>query len=202
MTDAGYAGAGIYTTAQAEYSEAYAGDDDGEHVMLVCWVAVGQTYPDSRATDYLGGAPYEAHSCFYDEGGNGLALKSKFDSHLFCVTQPTDFSNAECYGAMPGVEPDFDELVVKEERQVLPLAVVRYVRGPQAPADAADAAAAAVAAAAAAAATVPAALLLPPPAAPTHVCGRRCRCRPVRARRTCRRRPGWWRPGPARGRGA
>jgi hypothetical protein len=35
---------------------------------------------------------------------------------------------------MPGVQPDFDELVVKEERQVLPLAVVRYVRDPQAPA--------------------------------------------------------------------
>ena len=39
-TDAGYAGAGIHTTAQAGYSEAYARDDDGEHVMLLCWVQV------------------------------------------------------------------------------------------------------------------------------------------------------------------
>jgi hypothetical protein len=125
MTDPGFAGAGIYTTAQSEYSEAYAGDDDGEHVMLLCWVAVGLTYPISRATDYVaaernvfGTEEAPVHSTFYDKGGNGIALKSKFDSHLFCVTQPTDFSAQGCFCAMPDDEPDFDELVVKEGWQV------------------------------------------------------------------------------------
>jgi hypothetical protein len=87
-TDAGYAGAGIHTTAQAGYSEAYARDDDGEHVMLLCWVAVGLIVPDFARHCFAPGAPYEARGAFYDQGGNVQALKSTFDSHLSCITQP------------------------------------------------------------------------------------------------------------------
>ena len=65
-TDNGYAGAGIYATRQAEYAEAYAAGA-GEHVMFIWWVAVGQTYPISRRTDYPNkGARYESMCHFYD----------------------------------------------------------------------------------------------------------------------------------------
>ena len=63
-----------------------------------------------------------------DQTGSGKALKPGFDSHLFSITQPSDFSNLSCYGVMHDNEPDFDEMCVKEEKQVLPLALVRYRR--------------------------------------------------------------------------
>ena len=71
-----------------------------------------------------GDARRAAHSRFFDKKGEGMALKSGFDAHWFCVTQPdrNNLNDVECY--VPGNDdfpPCYDELVVKEQNQVLPL---------------------------------------------------------------------------------
>merc|ERR1719463_968689 len=50
-TDPGFAGAGIYTTFQAEYAAAYSGMTDSS-VMVLCCCAAGNIYPISRSSDY------------------------------------------------------------------------------------------------------------------------------------------------------
>ena len=134
-TDPGYAGAGVYTTVQAEYAGLYS-QMTGSSVMILCCCAASNIYPISRAKDYK--APYNkeyygdrgaAHSCFF--AGEGAALKPGFDAHWFCVTQPEEGSivDVECY--VPdddSYRPCYDELVVKEEKQVLPIAIIRFGR--------------------------------------------------------------------------
>ena len=56
-----------------------------------------------------------------------MALKSGFDAHWFCVAQPHRDSivDVECY--VPDDDrfpPCYDELVVKEQNQFLPMAVI------------------------------------------------------------------------------
>jgi hypothetical protein len=134
-TDAGYAGAGIYTAIQAEYAAMYS-----EGVIILCCCVASNIYPISRNMDYE--KPYDsvyydgdgraAHSRFHDKGfddkeGGGMALKPGFDAHWFCVTQPdrNTLNDVECY--VPGDDrfpPCYDELVVKEGKQVLPIAVI------------------------------------------------------------------------------
>ena len=94
--------------------------------MILCCCAAGNIYPISRAKDYK--APHDteyyaprgaAHSVFF--AGQGAALKPGFDAHWFCVTQPQRDSTAdvECY--VPEDDrfpPCYDEIVVKEEKQV------------------------------------------------------------------------------------
>ena len=113
----------------------------GSKVMVLCCCAVGNVYPISRATDYKApndkeyygagrGAP---HSKFYDgTNKSGFALKPGYDAHWFCVSQPRRGSivDVECY--IPDDErfpPCYDEIVVKEEKQVLPIAIVRFGSG-------------------------------------------------------------------------
>ena len=132
-TDPGFAGAGIYTTIQAEYAAMYSGA-----VIILCCCAASNIYPISRRSDYekphdleYYGPRGAAHSRFYDtknehEGG-GMALKSGFDAHWFCVAQPHQDSivDVECYVPSDGrFPPCYDELVVKEQNQVLPIAVI------------------------------------------------------------------------------
>ena len=56
-------------------------------------------------------------------------MKPGFDAHWFCVTQPTrgSITDVECYVLGDDrFKPCYDEIVVKEEKQVLPLAIVRF----------------------------------------------------------------------------
>ena len=87
-----YAGAGIYTTVQAEYAALYS-DMSGSKTMILCVVAVSNVYPISRSADYAPpldtayfapGRRSAGHSKFY--AGTGAALKPGFDAHWFTVT--------------------------------------------------------------------------------------------------------------------
>ena len=114
---------------QCRYAALYS-QMSGSKVMVLCCCAVGNVYPISRATDYK--PPHEVeyygtgrkapHSKFYDgTNKSGFALKPGYDAHWFCVAQPKRGSivDVECY--VPGDErfpPCYDELVVKEEKQV------------------------------------------------------------------------------------
>ena len=54
-------------------------------------------------------------------------MKSGFDAHWFCVAQPHrgSIADVECY--VPDDDrfpPCYDELVVKEQNQLLPMAVI------------------------------------------------------------------------------
>ena len=56
-------------------------------------------------------------------------MKPGFDAHWFCVTQPTrgSITDVECYVLGDDkFKPCYDEIVVKEEKQVLPIAVVHF----------------------------------------------------------------------------
>jgi len=138
-TDKGYFGAGIYSTLQASYAMKYAEgtypgatalppNADGEHCLLLCWVAVGNVYPISRDKDYHSYSPF---SHFHHQD-NGLALKPGFDSHCACVwLDESSFYQAAKYHLE---KKDFDysskelvdEIVVKESAQILPYCIVYY----------------------------------------------------------------------------
>ena len=128
--DNGYFGNGVYLTTCAQYACEYAngaidGADvatnaQGEHVVVASWVVPGLTYPLSRAVDYapgvtVGGSTY---SNFYQEPPAGpLALKPPFDSHYVAVQRGA----YQCFdGVRRNLEPDYDELVLKEAQQALP----------------------------------------------------------------------------------
>lgn len=132
-TDPGYAGAGIYSTVQAEYAALYSGMSRSR-TMVLCVCAVGNVYPISRSADYAMPCDtvFHGHSKFYS--GTGAALKPGYDAHWFCVHQPEEGSlaNVECY-LDPSHPAHYDEVVVKEEKQVLPIAVVRFAPTDEAP---------------------------------------------------------------------
>ena len=91
----------------------------------------GQGYLIQRKSDhssdvmYVVARPWTASDLFHpatcSAAGQGAALKPGFDAHWFCVTQPQRDSTAdvECY--VPEDDrfpPCYDEIVVKEEKQV------------------------------------------------------------------------------------
>jgi len=139
LIDKGYFGAGIYSTLQADYARSYAEgrffganpippNRDGEHCLLLCWVAVGNVYPISRDLDYDNYSPF---SNFFHRH-NGLALKPGFDSHCACVLlDETKFYQAAKYHLEKKQfdhDPKLlvDEIVVKESAQILPYCIVYY----------------------------------------------------------------------------
>ena len=74
---------------------------------------------------YVVAQPWTASDLFHpatcSAAGQGAALKPGFDAHWFCVTQPKRDSttDVECY--VPEDDrfpPCYDEIVVKEEKQV------------------------------------------------------------------------------------
>jgi len=147
-TDGGYFGGGIYLTPDLNYAALYANNPNTEYNILLCQVVVGLTYPVSRATDYEENDPSKPwsiskfHSAYpipeeaitrsLEGDGTELrealkkrydkALLAGFDSHFICVS-----SNAG-YQAVKLEDVEFFELVVKEEAQVLPFAVLYYDR--------------------------------------------------------------------------
>lgn len=133
ITDTGYFGAGIYSTLQANYATRYSTGtisgklnpttSKGEHVVVLCWIAVGNVYPISRSEDYL----KKTESVFFDRK-NGLALKPGFDSHCACISPFMEYQAAR-YDQKTNsfIDRDLrDEIVVKESSQVLPYCVVYF----------------------------------------------------------------------------
>ena len=125
----GYFGSGVYMTTSAQYAAGYATrvvhDDwrepnaNGEHVMLLCAVCIGLAYPISRATDYvqvqLNDTTQEL--CRYA----GASLVRQCDTHYIHISSKDRFhapANHRQY--------NFDELVVAQEAQVLPIAKVYF----------------------------------------------------------------------------
>jgi hypothetical protein len=124
ITDGGFFGRGPYFTPQAQYAAGYASglykpsgmdepDANGNYVMLLCLVGVGNVYPISRATDYHGGSQV---SVFNDN----KALMPGFDAHFVSV------SAARNYQAAGARRADYDELVTKQETQALPFCKVYF----------------------------------------------------------------------------
>ncbi len=136
-TDGGYFGAGIYTALQAQYAAGYASGlltgqpvsatPDGCYALLLCLVAVGNVYPVTRQHDYPAGSRVSVFHCSYPEGSaitsqfdrKDKALKAGFDGHIVAISEKRNYE-----AAMPGDHAVWDELVVAQERQILPLAIV------------------------------------------------------------------------------
>jgi hypothetical protein len=145
-TDGGYFGSGPYLTPQAGYAAQYATgeltgaalepNEGGEFVMLLCVVVLGNVYPLSREADYdrpddFGRRSVSKFHCAHPVPGVGpdadlakrddKALKPGFDGHFVSISVNRN------YQATPlGEDIDFDELVVKEDAQVLPLCKVYF----------------------------------------------------------------------------
>lgn len=121
-TDPGYFGRGIYLSPQARYALEYARTKPenaaGEHVILLCAVAIGLAYPVTRGADYQPGAQL---SNYFNRGLEGS-----------CDAQYTQVVEREINGVKhqttdhPG-KFDYEEVVVNERAQVLPIAKV-YVK--------------------------------------------------------------------------
>ena len=103
-------------------------------MVLLCVASVGNVYPISRS-DYdskdqyytTEGIPYATYSNFFDDRNrNGMALMPGFDAHWFTIHQPVlnDVTDCQCY-VPDKFPPSYDEVVVKEEKQFLPIAIVR-----------------------------------------------------------------------------
>mmetsp|Transcript_9267 Transcript_9267/g.19942 ORF Transcript_9267/g.19942 Transcript_9267/m.19942 type:complete len:188 (+) Transcript_9267:523-1086(+) len=133
-TDGGYFGAGVYTTLQAQYAAGYAAglfadqvvipNQDGCYAVLLCLAAVSNVYPVTRTHDYHAGSRMSVFHCNYPEGSavatrKDKALKAGFDGHMVAISEERDFE-----AAMPADRGVWDELVVEQERQLLPLAIV------------------------------------------------------------------------------
>jgi hypothetical protein len=139
--DRGFFGRGCYTTLQAWYAAMYATgalasdaaprppNGDGEYVMLLCAVAVGNAYVVSRATDYRrpdgSGCEFNKFDFRYPDGvgDTGKDLEVGFDAHFAPISTESGFQLPQAHG-----QPDADELVVKSDAQVLPLCKVYFKR--------------------------------------------------------------------------
>jgi len=128
VTDTGFFGTGIYLTPQAKYAREYAigahsnlapipPTENGEHTLLLCWVAVSTVYPITRKHDYTKNPEW----CDYYAEGTGVPLRSRYDAHFVCVDPQGGYQ-----AAMNPSDECFDELVVKEDSQVLPKYVVYF----------------------------------------------------------------------------
>ena len=127
---------------------------DYSSVLIICCCVVGNVYPLSRRGDYRtpfdkeyfkrggsiireaghsmywGGRPEGQTWSKYDQG---IALKPSYDAHWFTVTQPTagSIENVECFmwddsknDVDESFPPCYDELIVKDANQMLPMAIV------------------------------------------------------------------------------
>jgi len=151
QTDGGFFGSGVYLTPNSNYAAVFStsgkqANKNGQFTLLLCYAVVGLTYPISRATDYDNPNLYSKwsiskyHSAYPipqnaidkancgDESAlfdallvrNDKALKDGFDSHFIAV------SEKEYYHAVKAKDATYFELVVKEETQVVPYAVIYF----------------------------------------------------------------------------
>ncbi|EGD78474.1 hypothetical protein PTSG_09169 [Salpingoeca rosetta] len=118
--DRGFYGAGIYVTPQAGYAAGYstrllpgtweAPNSRGEHVLLLCAVSIGLAQPITRQADYN-----EASRCKWF----GEPIKDGFDARYVQVLSSDNFQATPTPGTY-----NFEEIVVSQEAQVLPIAKV------------------------------------------------------------------------------
>jgi len=139
-TDGGYFGAGIYTTLQAQYAAGYATglllpdgqvvmpNPDGCYTVLLCLAAVSNVYPITRANDYPPDSRVSVFHCNFSEDSavpidarRDKALKPGFDAHVVAISESSKYQ-----AAMEGDRAVWDELVVDQERQLLPIAIVYF----------------------------------------------------------------------------
>lgn len=132
VTDAGYFGSGCYTTLNIEYALHYAyglydtefftrgprPSAGGRYPVIMFAATVGMAYPVTRTVDYghVPGTP-PGFSDFFGRG-----LKPSFDCHVVCVNERSSFQ------AVPRAECEYVELVIAQESQLLPVAVLWFER--------------------------------------------------------------------------
>jgi len=112
-TDDGYFGKGLYFSPNVEYSATNYGNlPNGEYMMLVCWVALGNTYPVTEN-------PFGPNNLM------GKASMKGHDSHV-SVVKP-QLKDEGCKSYVPITNPSelnlpktFTEIIVFGEGQVLP----------------------------------------------------------------------------------
>jgi hypothetical protein len=127
--DAGYFGAGCYSTLNIEYAVRYARGDfdkpesprrippvDGKYPVIMFACCVGMVYPITPGKDYnnLEGIP-EGYSDYF-----GRPLKRQFDCHVACVNQTRGFQ------AVNREQCQYVEVVIADESQMLPVAVLWF----------------------------------------------------------------------------
>jgi hypothetical protein len=123
-TDVGFFGLGCYTTLNIEYAARYARGDfartqrapsaDNMFPVIMFAASVGMAYPVTPGLDYQW-QRIDGHSDLF-----GAPLKRGFDCHVACVSQATGFeaaSRADC---------QYSELVMDQESQLLPVAVLWF----------------------------------------------------------------------------
>eukprot|EP01006_Ploeotia_vitrea_P060660 TRINITY_DN76313_c0_g1_i1.p1 TRINITY_DN76313_c0_g1~~TRINITY_DN76313_c0_g1_i1.p1 ORF type:complete len:456 (-),score=36.49 TRINITY_DN76313_c0_g1_i1:65-1273(-) len=133
--DAGFFGSGVYSALEARYTLEYTKTDleaTGECWIMLCAACPGLCYPISHQTDY----PHptiEGFSKFYSGDNNhpiGLFGGSWVSSHLAPVAKVDD---TVWYQTPKEYKPDmveYHELVVRDESQLCPLAMVKLGKLP------------------------------------------------------------------------
>jgi len=136
--DQGWFGRGVYSTSYSGYAARYSmngnkPNSEGEYVMLLCAVVVGNVYIISRETDYrfkkADGKIINTNFCRYDyrypDGKEklGIAIKAGYDAHYACLSKKLGYQVPPCNKAD---DIDVDELVVKSETQILPICKVYF----------------------------------------------------------------------------
>lgn len=113
----------MYSTTSPKYACLYGVDEFAlppagltSGYVILCLNLVGVAYAIDRVSDYAAGA---AHCSLM-----GQALKPGFDAHVAVVDPNIGYEAA----ADPDVGGQYVELVVEQESQILPIAVVRFDR--------------------------------------------------------------------------
>jgi hypothetical protein len=124
-TDAGFFGGGCYSTLNIEYALRYSRGEfdthpnvrppspDGRYPVIMFAVSVGMAYPVTPDADYSNGP--RQHSDYF-----GRFLKTGFDCHVACVKEEMGFE------AVTRAECQYVEIVIDQESQMLPLAVLWF----------------------------------------------------------------------------
>lgn len=131
-TDDGFFGWGFYSSLNIEYAARYAYGDfdtdadgnetgpraspDGLYPVIMLAATIGVAYPVTREKDYVAGND--------DSRLLGQHLKSEFNAHVACV------SDAAGYQAVSRDECEYVELVIEQQAQLLPIAVLWFRRRP------------------------------------------------------------------------
>jgi hypothetical protein len=120
--DGGWFGAGVYLTPEASYALMYSGTEN-KKCIVGCWVIVGSCYPVTRTHDYDNAEDFSEKSIskFHPSYPNpklrnDKALEKGFDAHFASVSSDVEFHSSR--------NPQFDELILKQEVQVLPRYIV------------------------------------------------------------------------------
>ena len=95
-------------------------------MVVASYVALGMTYPISRAVDYDAPADADSFSRYYTPPGRPtIALEQDYQSHYVAI----DADSKQCSDGLrrAGVRADYDELVCQNPAQLLP-AYKLYVR--------------------------------------------------------------------------